>query len=203
MISGSSIPINRGVRSQLPKKLSRLPATLIRNFFLHILKVIIDAEPKALNGLAVEKQVTLQRILELGAYEKIINEFEEKVFDHFSRQGLKEKFKLYDKIGLDTNIIFDYSSFTDDAKKSLAGYDLEKLDEIFNLRHDIVHKSVLPLKYLEELNKIKDFFEKIIFNLSTLVMSKYSVLLDLQENFVSAGYPRDKMVEYIKQHNKG
>lgn len=176
--------------------------TTMEIFFLHILKVAIDAEPRVLNGLAVEKQVALQRILELGAYEKIINEFEEKIFDHFSRQGLKEKFKIYDKVGLDTNIIFDYSSFTDDAKKLLEGYDLEKLDEIFNLRHDIVHKSALPLNQLEELNKIKDFFEKIIFNLSTLVMRKYGVLLDLQENLVRAGYPRDKMVEYIKTHDE-
>ena len=167
--------------------------TIMEIFFLHILETITLTEPNVLVGLAQEKTLTLQQILGLKNYDAIIEEFRSKILDHFSRQGLKEKFKVYEKIGLDINKIFDYSTYTDDAQKSLIGYDLNKLSEIFDKRHDIVHKNALPLRRLNELKGIKNFFEKIIFNLSTLVMDKHAILLDLQENLVRSGYPRDKI----------
>jgi hypothetical protein len=74
------------------------------------------------------------------------------------RQGLEEKFKIYENIGLDINKVFDYSTYTDAAQKLLIGYDRDKLGEIFDKRHDIVHKNELPLKELSELVKTKDFF---------------------------------------------
>lgn len=173
--------------------------TIMEIFFVHILEIIIKCEPKTLIGLSVEKEITLQRAVELSSYEAVIEEFESKTLEHFSRQGLKEKFKIYSKIGLDNTKIFDYSSYTDEAKGNLHGYDLNKLNEIFDMRHDIVHKNCSPLQELEQLNKIKDFFEKLIWNISTQTMKKFGILLDLQENLVKAGYPRDKIP--VKKRN--
>lgn len=46
---------------------------------------------------------------------------------------------------------------------------------------------------LSELRETKEFFEKIVLNLSMSVMDKYAILLDLQEILVHSGYPRDKI----------
>ncbi len=175
--------------------------TIMEIFFLHILETIMLTEPNVLVGLAQEKTLTLQQILSLKNYDSIIEKFRSKILDYFSRQGLKEKFKIYEKIGLDINKIFNYSTYTDDAQKRLIGYDLDRLSEIFDKRHDIVHKNELPLKQLSELRETKEFFEKIVLNLSILTMDKYTILLDLQDNLVRSGYPRDKIP--VRQRKKG
>jgi len=167
--------------------------TIMEIFFLHILETIMLKEPNVLVGLTQGKTLTLKQILAVKNYDSIIEKFRSKILDYFSRQGLKEKFKIYENIGLDINKVFDYSTYTDDAQKRLSGYDLSRLSEIFDKRHDIVHKNELPLTQLSELRETKEFFEKIVLNLSMSVMDKYAILLDLQEILVHSGYPRDKI----------
>jgi len=82
----------------------------------------------------------------------------------------------------------------DDAQKRLIGYDFSKLSEIFDKRHNVVHKNELPLKELSELAKTKDFFETLVIKLSILTMDKYAILPDIQDIFVRSGYPRDKIL---------
>lgn len=187
----------RKVREYVPVLLNQnlvMLCTIMEIFFLHILETIMLKEPNVLVGLAQEKRLSLQQVLSLKDYDSIIEKFRSKILDHFSRQGLKEKFKIYEKIGLDINKVFDYSTYTDDAQKRLIGYDFSKLSEIFDKRHNIVHKNELPLKELSELAKTKDFFEKIVIKLSILTMDKYAILLDLQDILVRSGYPRDKIL---------
>ncbi|MDP8229477.1 MAG: hypothetical protein P9L93_00020 [Candidatus Gorgyraea atricola] len=164
--------------------------TIMETFFLHVLQSIMIKDSRAILGLAQDKNVSLERILELKDYDSVIEGFRMKILEHFSRQGLKEKFKTYKKIMPDIENIFDFSSFTDGI---LAAYDLEKLSEIFDKRHDVVHKNQSPLKNLGELTQIKDFFEKLIMNLSQFTMNKYAILLDIQEGLVKGGYPIEKM----------
>lgn len=186
----------RKVQEYVPVLLNQnlvMLCTIMEIFFLHILETIMLKEPNVLVGLTQEKTLTLKQILAVKNYDSIIEEFRSKILDYFSRQGLKEKFKIYENIGLDINKVFDYSTYTDDAQKQLSGYDLSRLSEIFDKRHDIVHKNELPLTQLSELRETKEFFEKIVLNLSMSVMDKYAILLDLQEILVHSGYPRDKI----------
>ncbi|TKJ47049.1 hypothetical protein CEE34_05800 [Candidatus Aerophobetes bacterium Ae_b3a] len=163
--------------------------TIMEIFFLHILETIMLKEPNVLVGLTQGKALTLKQILAVKNYDSIIEKFRSKILDHFSRQGLEEKFKIYEKIGLDIGKVFDYSTYTSDAQKRLIGYDLSKLSEIFDKRHNVVHKNELPLKELSELAKIKEFFEKIVIKLSILTVDKYAILLDI---LARSGYPTDK-----------
>lgn len=165
--------------------------TIMEIFFAHILETIMLTEPNVLVGLAQEKNLDLRRILSLKTYESILEEFRCKILDRFSRQGLTEKFGIYEKIGLDIDKVFDYSAYGDGVRKRLAGHNLAKLCEVFDKRHGIVHKNELPLKELRELLEIKDLFEKTVLNLSTLVMDKFAILLDVQESLVRSGVPRD------------
>ncbi|TKJ47818.1 hypothetical protein CEE34_01535 [Candidatus Aerophobetes bacterium Ae_b3a] len=187
----------RKVQEYVPVLLNQnlvMLCTIMEIFFLHILETIMLKEPNVLVGLAQEKRLSLQQVLSLKDYDSIIEKFRSKILDHFSRQGLKEKFKIYENIGLDINKVFDYPTYTDDAQKRLIGYDLSKLSEIFDKRHNIVHKNELPLKELNELAKTKDFFEKIVIKRSILTMDKYAILLDVQDILVHSGYPRDKIL---------
>ncbi len=167
--------------------------TIMEIFFIHVLETIMIKDPRTIIGLSLEKNISLEQVMQLKTNSAVINDFKIKIIDHFSRQGLKEKFKIYAKIMPNIDEVFDFSSFTDDAQQRLSTFNMAKLNEIFDKRHDIVHKNELPLKDLNGLDQVKDFFEKIIFNLSTIAMYKYNILLDIQEPLVRAGFPLEKM----------
>lgn len=160
--------------------------TVLEIFFIHILEVIIESSPKTLIGLSKEKAISLESVIELKNYDALIRDFKDKTFDHFSRQSIKEQFGIYKKIGIDITTIFDYSTFTPSAQKEMVGNDIEKLIQIFETRHSIVHDNTLPIKQEEELYKILNFFNKVVINLSSVVMKKYTIPLDAQEFMKSA-----------------
>lgn len=175
-----------------------MQCTIMEIFFLHILAIIIEVEPRTLIGLAQEKNVTLQQVISLKTYDAIIEQFKDKIFDNFSRQGIEDKFEIYNKVGIDIKKIFDFSSYTEEIQQRYKDYDIKNLINVFDKRHNIVHKNKLPLTTLEELESIKDFFERIIINLSTIVMNQYGILSDIQENLVNAGYSRENIP--VRQH---
>lgn len=155
--------------------------TVLEIFFIHILEVIIESSPKTLIGLSKEKSISLESVIELKNYDAVIRDFKDKTFDHFSRHSTKEQFEIYKKIGIDIATVFDYSTFTPAAQKEMIGNDLEKLIQIFETRHSIVHDNTFPVQREEELYKILDFFSKIVINLSSTVMKKYKIPLEAHE----------------------
>ena len=144
-------------------------------------------EPRTIISLAQDKNITLQQVVELKSYDEIIKAFKEKIMEKFSRQGLAERFKTYNDLGITTKSIFDYSRYSLTAQKRFKGYDYNKLIDIFNQRHDIVHKSGLPLRTMKELVAIKDFFEKVHLNLSYSVSEKYDIAVEVIEGKIYWG----------------
>ena len=155
--------------------------TILEIFFIHVLETIIETNPNTLIGLSKEKEISLKAVIDLKDYEAIIRNFKDKTFDHFSRQSIKEQFEIYSKLGIDISKIFDYSMFTPEAQKEMAGNNLDKLIQIFETRHSIVHENALPIQTEDELYKILNFFNKVVLNLATVVMKKYKISLDVQE----------------------
>lgn len=180
-----------------------MQCTIMEIFFLHILEVIVETKPETMKGLAQEKNISLEHIMSVNTYNAIIEKLKSKIFDHFSRQGIKDKFIIYEKVGLNTDRVFNFSSYTNDVQQRFKDYSVDSLIGIFDKRHNVVHKNELPIISLDEITLIKEFFEKIILNLSTLVMDKYGVLLDIQDNLIKSGYPREKIpVKQITKDSK-
>lgn len=166
--------------------------TIMEMFFIHILDIILKIEPRTIISLAEEKNIDLKQIIKLKNYNAILDNFRNKILDNFSRQGMSIKFKNYKKIGIEISKVFDYSDYTEEVQRKFNNFDLNKLIEIFDKRHDIVHKNCRSIKNIEELTLIKEFFEKIILNFSIIVKSKFNIPIDIQKPQV------DAMIEKIK-----
>lgn len=161
--------------------------TIFEIFLNHVLLVVMINKPETLIGISSEKNLSVEKIVELKTYDKIMEGLRMKVIEHFSRQGIKEKIKVFKNMGIDDKKIFDFSRLAVEIRERLSGYNLEKLDEIFQKRHDIVHKNILPVQNFGELEEVKEFFEKIILNLSIIVSSKFEIMFDMQA--IAKGIP--------------
>lgn len=154
--------------------------TVYEIFLLHVLDCILLTKPETLVAIAENKIIPLKQVIEARDKEAIVEVFREKVKEHFSRQGIEEKFKIFEKLGIEIMQLFNFSCyFGGETQKMLSGYDLGKLIDIFDKRHDIVHKDALPIKTSSEFNAILDFFQKTGFNLMMVVGNKFKVVSDL------------------------
>ena len=78
---------------------------------------------------------------------------------------------------------------TEEVQVRFAGWDGKKLNSIFEERHSVVHNNTIPLRSIEELLLRKDFFTKIILNISMLAWHKfykYGVILDSHDKIRTA-----------------
>jgi len=154
--------------------------TVFEIFLVHVLRVVTTNKPETLIGICPDKNLSVERIIELKGYDAVQEELRQKVIEHFCRQGIREKLKIFEKLGVDVEKTFDFSHFARRIQKTLSGYNLDKLDEIFQKRHDVVHKDIPSVQTLRELEIIKEFFEKIILNFSIIVSRKFKILRDMQ-----------------------
>lgn len=153
--------------------------TVMDIFLVHVLVTVLQKKPQIIVGLAQEKNIMLKRILELGNYDAVVEEFRDKVVETFSFQGIKERFTTFSKIGIPTESVFEYSGFPERVQKRYKGYNFSNLEGIFQKRHDVVHKNELPIKDIDELRAIEDFLEKTIVNLSVRVKDKFDIPMEM------------------------
>ena len=150
--------------------------SFFESFLIESLDIIFDKEIRMLIKLSQKKEIKLNKIIKLGTYDKLISSFKKKTLVRFSRDSIEEKFKKYYKIiGFDISKFFDMSRYTEEVQTKFKGWDLEKLDSIFNERHEIVHNQQFPLTSLNELHDRKQFFEKIILNMTLKITDKFDI----------------------------
>ncbi len=163
--------------------------TVVELFFEHVFAVIFRANSRILLTLSKDKNITLEQFMKHSKYEDVFNEFVQKTIDHIIGQGTKDVLKAFDCIGLKKTKIFSWSHFTEEVQHQFADWSDNKLVEIFNERHSIVHDNAMPLRSVEELLLRKDFFVKIILNISIQAWHKfyeYGVILDAHDQMRTA-----------------
>jgi hypothetical protein len=118
-----------------------------------------------------------------------LNNFVQKTTDHIIREGSKEVLKAFDTIGIETVDVFSWKDFTEEVQLRFADWNDVKLYDIFQERHSIVHDNATPLQSIEDLLLRKDFFTKIMLNISLKTWHKfheYGVILDAHEHMRAA-----------------
>ncbi len=158
--------------------------TVMELFFEHVFDVIFKANSQTLLSLSKDKNITVEQFLKHTNYDDVLNEFVQKSTDHIIRQGTKEILKAFDNIGIKTDKVFSWSDFTEEVQLQFADWNDEKLSEIFNERHSIVHDNAMPFQSFEELLMRQEFFTKIILNISIQAWHKfykYGVILDAHD----------------------
>jgi len=155
--------------------------SFFESFLLESLDIIFNNENRILIKLSQQKDIKLDKIIQLGTYDKLISSFKEKTLFYFSRESTKDKFKKYYKIiGFDISKFFDMSRYTEKVQTKFKGWDLKKLNAIFDERHKIVHDQQYSLASLDELYDRMQFFEKIILNMSLEITNKFNIPNELR-----------------------
>lgn len=163
--------------------------TVLELFFEHILSLIFRANSRTLLTLSKDKNISVEQFIKSSTYDDVLSEFIKKTTDHVMRQGTMDILKAFDNIGMKTNEIFSWANFTEEVQVRFAGWDGKKLNSIFEERHSVVHNNTIPLRSIEELLLRKDFFTKIILNISMLAWHKfykYGVILDSHDKIRTA-----------------
>lgn len=146
------------------------------SFLIESLEIIFDKDNRTLIRLSQEKEMKLEKIIQHKTFDAVISYFKEKTLTCFSRDSIEDKFeKYYKTISFDISKFFDMSRYTEEVQTKFKGWDLKKLDSIFNERHEIVHNQQFPLTSLNELHDRKQFFEKIILNMSLKITDKFDI----------------------------
>lgn len=158
--------------------------TVVELFFEHVFTVIFKANPQTLLALSKDKNITVEQFLKCATYDEVLTGFIQKSTDKIIREGTKETLKTFDSIGIKTNKLFLWNNFTEEVQLRFADWNEQKLSAIFDERHSIVHDNAMPLKSVEDLLLRKDFFVKIIANISIEAWHKfykYGVILDAHD----------------------
>jgi hypothetical protein len=180
--------------------------TILELFFEHVLSLILRANSKTLLSLSKDKSISLEQLLRSSTYEGVLEDFIKKTTEHIIRQGTMEILKTFRIVGIRTELVFSWEDFTDEVQDRLFGWDDNKLNNIFSERHSIVHDNALPLQSVDELLVRKEFFEKLILNISVLGWKKfykYGVILDSHDMIrkASGGNPETYVPQPPKHQN--
>jgi hypothetical protein len=97
---------------------------------------------------------------------------------------VREILKAFDTIGIETSRVFSWVDFTEEVQLKFAHWNDQKLVEIFDERHSIVHDNAMLLQSIEQLLLRQDFFTKLILNIGIQTWRKfhrYGVILEQHE----------------------
>jgi hypothetical protein len=166
-----------------------MSCTILELFFEHVFFTLLDANPKTLLSLSEEKTITLQQLVQASTLNDAIQSIKEKSVDQIIRKGTKTILDKLDFIGIKTAAIFSWEHFKEDVKVRFQSWDENKLIDIFNERHAIVHDNSYSINNMDEYLLRKEFFDKIISSLSLLIWKKfytYGVILDSHQKIREA-----------------
>ncbi len=158
----------------------QIACSFFESFLVVTLEKILDTRSETIISLSELKTIKLEEIIALGDYSNIIAFFKDKILNGFQRASTKNQFnKYFGNLGFDIQTFFNMSYHPEIVQRTYEGWDLEKLISIFDERHDVVHNDILPLKTYDELYIRKEYFLKIMWNLSIEVHNKYKIPNDL------------------------
>ena len=145
----------------------------LEQFFVNLIDTILAADPRRLKQFASKKCLTTSELVELGDYESIMQRLREKVCREVTDSGIcsifvdhfKKKFGIFDETDLN-------------PKETSRGWDLEKLNEIFNNRNRIVHHGDFEVSGYEYISEVSRFFGAIETLLTLNAVRQHEVELE-------------------------
>ena len=179
--------------------------TQLEIFVNDLLDAVLRAEPRKFMDLFAKKNLTAKEAVEAGDYERVMELLRGKIIDEIDRQGTRGKFVklLGEKFGLieESEINLTFPGQAGPACK----WNIDKLVEIFDQRHRVVHRSELTVTDEDYLRRIQVFFSAIEAVLTINAVRRYNVRLgpvsvDMAQMMGPLiGVPRSHMKEFGKK----
>lgn len=146
--------INLGVAEQ---------CSIFEQALQYILETAMHHKVRELFGTTCSMEEKQKPLSEVSTQGELVTHL---VYDKLSRFGWKSVKKqlnaLIREIGLEKSKLFDLSSLKPPIPEAYADRDDRFLEEIFDLRHSIVHDRKRPIRELEDLNYICIFLKILI-----------------------------------------
>lgn len=154
--------------------------TILDSYLDSLVDNIYRQNPKILYGVSGGKNIDLKKIVTLGSVEAVIIEIRAKEVRHFSNGDIADRLRyLQSKMSIETDRLFDWEYLETEIERSLDGLNLKTLEDLYQKRHDIVHRDQTPISTLEELDIVPTFFLNIGAKLALVASQKHHVSLDM------------------------
>ena len=172
--------------------------TILDVFLEHAVEVITTVKPQMLYESDDSKEIHLKRVIELNSVEAVVSDVRQKVLRKFSFGSIEKRLgQLERRYKIPQPKLFDWSAFFPEAVEKFKGWGSTRLIAIYEDRHLIVHADRHPITSLDDLEVIKDFFEKIILNITRLTTSVHDIRNDLGRAMAMA-----QVVEQLRKEPK-
>lgn len=155
-----------------------ISCTVFDLFLIESLKAITEKQKNVLKMLANKEDITISEVIDNNDYENIFSTIQTKVLKRFEFSSAEEKFKIFKKLGIDLSIVFELKLSKQEVKDKYPG-GLNYLKEIYQIRNEIAHKNLLPVKTYEELSDIAFFLQSLILGLSYAIGDHFKIRTDI------------------------
>jgi hypothetical protein len=150
--------------------------TILDVFFEHALEVIFTKHVQLMYRPDEARNIHLKTVVELGSIEAVVADFRQREVRRFGFLDIDKRLQyLESRCKIPTKDIFDWASYTPEVQQQFKDWNTNKLQKIFEDRHSVVHVDKLPLTKRVELEEIKEFFDKIVLNLSRVAKKAQDV----------------------------
>jgi hypothetical protein len=142
--------------------------TIFDVFLEHVLEVLFTARIELLYAPDEARRIDLKTIVALGSVNAVVTEFRQREIRRFSFHNIDKRLRyLKSRCGIATSAIFDWSLLSREGQEQLKGWNkVAKLRDIYEDRHLVVHSNKLPLTKREELERVKEYLDKLVMNIT-------------------------------------
>ena len=154
--------------------------TILDTALENLLDAIFRKNINALYGASEAKSIDFKRLVALGSVEAVADDLRKKVIRKFTFDDITQRFQfLKSNLGIEVDSVFNWENQEDSITEALKGRALKELQGVYNQRHSVVHQDATPLNSEDELNLISDFLSHTYYNLTSLVMNKFDLTVDI------------------------
>lgn len=154
--------------------------TILDTALENLLDAIFRKNINALYGASEAKSIDFKRLVALGSVEAVADDLRKKVIRKFTFDDITQRFQfLKSNLGIEVDSVFNWENQEDSITEALKGRALKELQGVYNQRHSVVHQDASPLNSEDELNLISDFLSHTYYNLTSLVMNKLDLTVDI------------------------
>jgi len=151
--------------------------TILDAFLCDCMRAITNYRPEELRKLAVNGDITAIGAIDAKDDKEILKLIRDEVLKRFDFNGIRVKFKMFRKLKINIDWVFEIKL----PRRFVACYP-DRFDFLINayqMRHNIVHKDEMPLKNLNSLFEITDFFSSLIFRLPFEIYRHFKIPINL------------------------
>lgn len=142
--------------------------TVFDTYLVDCFDVITYTKPDLLKSFTNDKDISVGEVIDVKTYDNVFNVIQSKVLKRFDFAGIEDKFKYFQKAGIETKDLFTLNNIM--APKYNDPFSL--ILKAYNDRNDIVHRNKMKISSYEEISHISELMNHLIMHWGMLEFKK-------------------------------